>query len=523
VRASVWAHILGLLATAFLAVFLLYPLLVISWRSASPEALSRILSDPYYWARFGFTLGQALLSTVLTVLFALPAAVVFGRYDFRGKRLLRAAFMVPFVMPTVVAGAGFLALVGPRGSLGIDLRGTLLLLLVAHVFYNYPIVVRMVGSYLEAAAPRLREAAHTLGAGRLRTLLRVELPLAAPAIAAAASLVFIFTFTSFGVVLILTPNLTTVEVEIYRLTTRLLRLDAAAVLVIAQLLLVALVTRGYVRLQSRMRVELAGSGRPLPPPSGASRLLVAGQLVIAAALLLAPLGALTLQAFWPPGSPGPTMTGFLALTEAPRTATFTGAGEAVLNSLLFASGTMVLALLVGFAFAYGVVRGGWRWLDDASLLPLATSAVTLGFGYLLAFPRLATSPWGLLLAHTLVAFPFVARALLPALRALPASLTEAAATLGATARSRLWRVELPLLRPSFSAAAAFAFAISLGEFGATLVITRPEFATIPVAIFDRLGRPGATNYTSALALSVVLMVVTGVAMLALDRSDAGEL
>ena len=167
--------------------------------------------------------------------------------------------------------------------------------------------------------------------------------------------------------------------------------------------------------------------------------------------------------------------------------------------------------------------GGWRWLDALSLLPLATSAVTLGFGYLLAFPGLAVSPWGYILAHTLLAFPFVARSLLPALRGLPPGPLEAARVLGATPLRTLRRVEMPLLLPSFVAAAAFAFAVSLGEFGATLVISRPEYATIPVAIFDRLGRPGAANYGAALALSVLLMAVTAGVMLLLERFGQSEL
>ena len=517
------AQLLGFFSALFLLLFFGYPLAAILWRSAGFEAWLEITTNPYYWGRLGFTLGQALLSTALTLALGLPAALLFGRYDFRGKRLLRSAFTVPFVMPTVVAAVGFLALVGRRGLLGLDLRGTLTIILLAHVFYNFPVVVRIVGAYLEATAPQLREAARMLGANGWRTVVRVDLPLALPALAAAASLVFIFTFTSFGVILIMAPELATLEVEIYRLTSRLLRLDAAAVLVVAQLLAVAVVSRFYVSVQRRLSVRLTGSARPLPRPTGAMRPLLALQLLVAALIVLSPLLTLTVQAFWPPGAEGPTLAGFRGLLDAPLTVTFAGAGEAIGNSLKFAAGTTVLALALGFAFAFAVVRGGWQWLDELSLLPLAASAVSLGFGYLIAFPRLATSGWGLLLAHTLVAFPFVARALLPALRALPPAWNEAAATLGAGAWSRLRRLDLPLLRPALSSAAAFAFAVSMGEFGATLVITRPEFATIPVAIYDRLGRPGEANYASALALALLLMLVTAASMMILDRSGQGEL
>jgi thiamine transport system permease protein len=92
--------------------------------------------------------------------------------------------------------------------------------------------------------------------------------------------------------------------------------------------------------------------------------------------------------------------------------------------------------------------------------------------------------------------------------------------LGASPVGLLFRVELPLLTPSLITAASFAFAISLGEFGATLVIQSERFATLPIAIADRLGRPGATNYGAALALSFILMSVTAAIMLLLERFES---
>src|SRR5690606_33046575 len=193
-------------------------------------AFTATLSDGYYLERLAFTFGQALLSTLLTVALGLPTALLFARYRFLGRRALTAAFTVPFVMPTVVAGIGFLALVGPNGVVGADLRNTLAVILLAHVFYNFAVVARLVGGFLEGVAPRLEQAAATLGAGPWRSLWRVTLPLALPATLAAAALVFIFCFTSFGVILILAPAapFATLEVEVYRLTERLLQLDAAA-------------------------------------------------------------------------------------------------------------------------------------------------------------------------------------------------------------------------------------------------------------------------------------------------------
>jgi len=525
VQRPLTAHLCGALASAFLAAFLLYPLFVILLRSgSSPDALAEVLTNPYYLGRLRFTTFQALLSTLLTVLLGLPSALLFARFDFPGKRLLRSAFTIPFVMPTVVAAVGFLTLVGPRGLLPLDLRDTLGVILAAHVFYNYAVVVRIVGAYLEGVSPRLSEAAKMLGTSPARILLRVTLPLALPAVLAAATLVFIFCFTSFGVIVILAPapQFGTLEVEIYRLTARLLQLERAALLVLAQLFVVGGFTLLYTRLQARRAVPV-GRAHTLQKPRGVWAVLLTLNMLASGALILAPLLALVYRALWPDGGLVPDVRNFVALTEASRSVGFAGAGGAVLNSLRFALSSLAVSLLVGLGFAYAVVRGGWRALDALSLLPLATSAVTLGFGYLLAFPRLSGSAWGIVLAHSLIAFPFVVRSLLPALRGLPASLTEAASTLGSGPLRTLRRVELPLLAPSLVAASSFAFAVSMGEFGATLVLQRPEFATIPVAIFDRLGRPGAENYGAALALAVLLMLLTGAVMLLLERFGQGEL
>ncbi len=523
-------HLAGALATLFLSAFLVVPIVVIFARSLAPtadapfgEGFIAALTDQYYLGRLAFTLGQALLSTLLTVALGLPTALLLARYRFRGKRALTAAFSVPFVMPTVVAGIGFLALVGPRGVLGVDLRNTLAIVLLAHVFYNFAVVARVVGGFLEGVAPRLEEAASTLGATPWRTLRRVTLPLALPATLASALLVFLFCFTSFGVILILAPaaRFATLEVEIYRLTARLLALDAAAALALVQLILMVVVGFIYTRLQERLAVSVV-PGDATRAPRGSAHLLLGGTLLVTSALVLAPLLALSVQSFGSPGSPWPTARNYLGLLTQSHTVGFTDLWHALRNSLGFAFSSAALALVVGFLFAYAIARGGWRWLDQASLLPLATSPITLAFGYLLAYPALVGSVWGVPLAHALLAFPFVTRTLLPAYRAQPPALAAAASTLGAGQLRVLLRVELPLLRPAFLTAAAFAFAVSMGEFGATLLLVRPEFATLPVAIFDRLGRPGASNYGEALALGVVLMALTAAVMLVLQRRGRSE-
>jgi len=203
-------------------------------------------------------------------------------------------------------------------------------------------------------------------------------------------------------------------------------------------------------------------------------------------------------------------------------------GLAIRNSLLFASLTVVMALLIGVSTAYLLARGPQRLaraLDPIVLLPLGTSAVTLGLGYILALGHppldLRASPILVPIAHTLVAFPFVVRAVLPALRGLNPHWREAAAVMGASPW-RVWReVELPVVGRAVLVGAVFAFTISMGEFGATVLIARPEFPTMPVAIFRLLGQPGALNYGQALAMSALLMLVCALGFIAIERFRAG--
>jgi thiamine transport system permease protein len=151
------------------------------------------------------------------------------------------------------------------------------------------------------------------------------------------------------------------------------------------------------------------------------------------------------------------------------------------------------------------------------MLPLGTSAVTLGLGYIVTMGAWRTSLWLVPVAHTLIAAPFVLRTFLPALRSVDPRLREAAAVLGASPTRVWWHVDLRILWRALLVSAAFAFTISLGEFGATLLIYRPEMPTMPVVIYRALGQPGMSNYGQALAMSTLLMGVCAAALLLIER------
>ncbi|WP_130796162.1 ABC transporter permease [Streptomyces otsuchiensis] len=524
------------LPVAFFGLFFGYPVAAIVGRGLHVDGrwqfgrFAEVLSDPGIGQVLWFTTWQAAASTALTLLLALPGAYVLARFSFPGKQTLRAVVTVPFVLPTVVVGAAFLGLLGRGGLLndlwGVRLDTTVWAILLAHVFFNYAVVVRTVGGLWSQLDPRQEEAARLLGAGRFAAWRRVTLPALVPALAAAALMVFLFTFTSFGVVQILGgPGYATLEVEIYRQTAQMLDLPTASVLTLLQFAAVASMLGVHAwtvrRREGALRlVDPAATSRR---PHGAGEWsLLGGVLLSVVLLVLLPLGVLVERSLR--GPDGYSLIHYRALASADGGTFLVPPLEAVGNSLRFAAVATVIALVVGGLAAAALTRGAGRLVrgfDALLMLPLGTSAVTVGFGFLIALdapPLDLRSSWILVpLAQALVGVPFVVRVMLPVLRAVDDRLRQAASVLGASPL-RAWReVDLPMVRRALLLAAGFAFAVSLGEFGATVFIARPDEPTLPVAIARLLGRAGELNYGQAMALSTVLMLVCALTLLALER------
>jgi thiamine transport system permease protein len=551
------SSVLFLLPAAFLILFYFYPLASIfqeSFARSKEGPLAPFVfafTSPSVIKVIGFTFYQAALSTVATLAVGLPGAYLLARYRFSGQGLLRAFTTVPFVLPTLVVAAGFNALLGPHGwvNLGlmrvfslmappINFLNTLGAIILAHVFYNTTIVLRLVGDFWSRLDPRLEAAAQTLGADRWRIFEQVTLPLLTPAIAAAALLVFIFDFTSFGVILVLGgPSFSTLEVEIYRQTIAFFNLPLAAVLSLLQLAGTFGLTLIYTRLAASLSLPIttksqAITRRPLKTfgaKLGAS--LLSLTLIV---LLIAPLGALALRSVTRlepgPVSPGFTLAYYRELSVNRNNSLFyVSPLQAIGNSLLIAGATVVLSLVLGLSTASALIQSGPRsalW-ESLLMLPLGTSAVTLGLGFIVALDQppldLRASSLLLPLAHTLVAFPFVVRSLTPALRSIKPRLRQAATMLGASPIQVWMNVDLPIVGRAILVATTFAFAISLGEFGATAVIARPEHPTVPLAIYRFLSLPGALNYGQAMALSTILMLVCAAGILAIERLRVAEI
>ena len=495
----------------------------------APGAVLDVLARPRVHRVAWFTVWTSGLATLLAVALGLPAAYALHRLALPGRTAARAALLVPFVLPTVVVGVAFRQLLGEGGPLGfLGLDGTPVAIVCGLVFFNVAVVVRTVGVAWESLDPRPGQAAAALGASPWQVLRTVTLPALRPAIVGSASIVFLFCATAFGIVLTLGGvRYSTIETEIYLLTTTVFDLQAAAALSVLQIVAVI----GLLALSARLRATPDPTAQRVVSPVRAVRrsdapVVVATLLVLAAMLvpiLTLVLGSLSVGDGW-------GLDNYRALTTAgddqvllvPVTA-------ALATSLRTAVDAMWMALLVGGVVSLIVTRrshsvGERRvrsTLDGFFMLPLGVSAVTLGFGFLITLDEppldLRDSPLLVPMAQALVALPLVVRTLAPVLGGIDDRQRQAAASLGASPWRTLLTVDLPAVWKPMLAASGFAFAVSLGEFGATSFLARDTNPTLPIVIFRLIGHPGEMNYGMALAASVVLAVVTAVVVLAVER------
>ena len=537
-------------ASIFLLIFFFYPLMRIlglglDWNGLkeSWDQIARLAGSTIW-----FTFYQAFLSLLLTLLVGLPGAYLFAHYDFKGKKLFYALTAVPFMLPTVVVAAGFNALLGPRGWVNVALMdlyhleitpilfmNTLGAILLSHVFYNTTIVFRLVGNAWARLDPHLSQAARMMGAKPKDVFWKVSVPLLRPSILAAALLVFLFDFTSFGVILLLGgPHFATLEVEIFIQSVQMLNLPVAALLSIIQLLFTLVFSVLYSRVVARVSVVSKPTLNPMRKvKTWHSRILVSGMLFILVILFILPMVALPLRSIarFDPAmgdrmaqSAGLTLDYYRELFINRNGSLFYVAPiEALRNSLSYAGLTVLISLALGFPVASALVRPGRleRTLDPFLMLPLGASAVTLGLGYIVAFNQppfnFLTSAWLVPLAHSTIALPFVIRSLQPALAAIPDDYREAAAVLGASPLRAWFAVNWPLVGRATLAAGTFAFTVSLGEFGATSILARPENPTMPLAIYRFLSQPGGLNYGQATAMASLLMLVATLSILLIER------
>jgi thiamine transport system permease protein len=581
-RLALPAAILATLAT--LVVLFYYPVGSVLFAAVSVDGapslapLLDVLSDPFYtgvvhhafahprsvpagvlsWVQaglppvsfglFGFTAYQAALSTVASVALGLPGAYLLARFEFRSRATVRSLTILPFVLPAVMVAVGFLSMFGQRGVLNdalralalptVDLLFTLEIIVVAHAFYNAPLVVRLVANAWEAVDRRQVETARAMGASPLQAFRDVVLPELVPSLLTAALLTFVFTFMSFPIVLTLGgASLATVEVWLY---DKVQSLDMGEAATLATLETGASLALTYLYLRFEARQPSSRAGQPVPrrplvigwrtlaDPVRLSLFAYAG---LAAVVFVGPMASMVVESVTGPGGAFTTAYyRFLVDQQLATTAGTTRPLPAIRNSLLFGAGTLALAIPMGVVVSVVATRGrrGSRIAEALLTAPLAVSGIVVGLGLLqtLVFGttvfghRLTlTGPVAIVFAHAVAAYPFVTRNVTPALGGLDDRLGDAARSLGATRLRVLLDVELPLVASALVAGAAFAFAISIGEFDSTVLLAEGVSSdTMPVALERYIGnRSVGPSLGPATAMGTVLLAVTAGSFVVIDR------
>lgn len=500
----------------FLALFYAYPLARVLGAAASGPAWAW-LASPYVAGRLRVALLQAVLSVALALAAAVPLAWLHHGRAIPGGRYHLALHASIFVMPVFVVVYGL-------QLLGAGALPPLAAVVVANAYYNYGLAARVLHQALDRRPRRLEEAARVLGASPRAAFARVSLPLLLPSFAAVALLVFVFAFASFGVVLYLGQGeVSTLETLLYQsLGGAFPRRDRAAALALAQIALSLALLLAYAALQRRDRgLEKDPAPERAPAKPWHSALawgaLAAGLLPALAVLV----GGFQVRGEW-------SLEPWRALLDADDRAHVAGfdVWRAISLSLAYAATSVALALALTLLLAYGARSlGRLRPLVDAlSSLPLGTSSLVLGFGFLLAFGAgswldLRGSRVVIVVAHALVAFPFVARVVLPALDLHDARLDEAAALLGAPPRDVAWRVHLPLLAAPLAAAVGLGAAMSLGDFGASLVLMRPDNMGLSVWIARHDAPFDPLRKAQAVALAGLLLVLVAATYALAERAS----
>ena len=537
-----WRALFALPLTV-LILFFFIPVFSI-FRHITFSSLLDVLTNGYYRAVIGFTFMQAAVSTVFAVLTGLPGAWIMSHLDFKGKRFVNSLTTVPFVLPSVLVVLGFVLCFGNSGILnsfimkitGADKPPLKILysfkaIILAHTFYNFPVALRLISSAWRGISRSRINAAEILGAGRIRIFFTITLPALLPSIIAAASLIFIFCFMSFAVILVLGggPEYSTIEVEIYRLARISLDLKAAASLSLAGAVLTAVFTYIYIKLQKFASSDITESSTvktvKIRSLDSGTKFLLILYLILIITLIIGPLAAVVYRSFQArAGWSGELVFSFRSYAEILSRDSML---RSIRSSLVIAFGTMIISIPAGLTAAYITARSLIKFTSAAEtlfMMPMGVSAIVIGLGYYSLLTFMPESDSGseiiIILAHTVIALPFIVRTLTTGIRGISTSLIDASNTLGAGFFRTFRRVELPLLKGSIISASAFAFCISAGEINAALILSDGSAATIPIAVYRLIS---SYKFFAACAMGTVLMLICAAAFYLIDRFGGDDI
>lgn len=492
-----------------------FPLLV-TLSSTNLESLKESVTNSYYIYILSFTFKQASLSALLSLLVGLPGAYILAYRDFHCKRFIRALFTIPFVLPPILVVLGFVIFYGNSGYLnkilmaifGLEKAPLKILysfksVLLAHTFYNFPIVITLVSNSMRKIDHSCEEAAIAEGASNFEVFSKIILPRVLPAAVSATIIVFLYCFTSFSIILVLGggPSLTTLEVEIYRQAKTASNIEMAASLSILSTLTVLFVLFINSFIENRSSVFEADYTEIKTKKMNA---LERSYLTVAILFVLLPLISIFIKA-------GTEKAWEVALSTL----------ESAYNSVKVATLSSVVSTLLALSTAYllSSVKGKMRgFLSSYLTLPMVTSSVITGLSYYVVVKKFffVPTPILLILSHAILAMPFCLKSIRSVWKDMPLDIIESARSTGATERQIFYKIQLPILRPAVRSSLLFSFAISMGELNSTMILAGSSFRTIPLQIYRLVG---SYNYEGACALGVVLCVICFLAFSFVSSDD----
>ena len=526
---------LGLIALIFLA-FFVSPLIHLVMTGigdlASRSSVAGGAVAPGLGRTLKFSALQAFLSSVLSVAAALPGAYAISHYRFRARRFFQSLSLVPFVLPSVIVIICMISFYGRSGVLNTILGTKFNLIynfsgiLLAHLFYNFAIALRIVGDGWSRISDEYGEVARGLGDTRSRVFFKITLPLLLPSIASALVLVFIYCFMSFGIVLVFGGvKYATLEVRIYQELFQRLDYARGSVYAVVQLG----VSVGFLAISS----SLAGrqSGRktsirravPLKHASTPVRVAISLYWVLVAVFVFGPICSMVYRSFVGPS--GMTLAPYRALFES-------GAGArnveglirstipaVIARSLFMAvlSGTATFVIAVSAALLLRRRRAPfWRGFYQ---MPLGMTVVGLAAGLRLLFGEIIPPLVLVMIGQFFLAFPMVFRIASTVVGDLHQGLIECAQSLGARPGYALRTVTIPVLRRGLINAYAFAIALVFADFTIVLGVGRGAIVTFPVAIYRLIG---FRSFDFALALSGLYILFCLLLFIVIDRTSFSE-
>lgn len=530
----------------FLFLFLILPLFnlfvlsIIYKNQLSIDNYLSILTHPLNIYFLIWDIKQALITTILSVMIGLPFSYMLSSYSFPGKQIIKALITIPFILPPIVVLMSFITVFGTGGWINelsisyfgfpfIKIFNTTEGIILAHLFYNIPLIIRITENGWNSMDQELVLVAKSLGSTRLNYLLKVIIPSLLPSLLISSLLVFIYAFNSFAIVLILGGvQYQTLEVRIYSLVKQFFDYNQAAALTMFQLFINICIIIIYIYYNSKYDSPTRPNRYERPKkknifydfsiPKLIKIVVLMFNSILVFIICVVPIIGVIFRSFTDQN--GNFTLKYFTNLFGTRLLSFIGMKPEtmIFNTLVIGLIVLVisisLALLLNYGLNYeteykGSPKLGFHHLTGLIvIIPLTVSSVSIAFSMFSLYKGsfiYINSSISIILAHVLIAFPFANRIIASARSNIDRTYLTVGQSLGLSRTMTFIKIEIPLLFPYIIVAGLFSLAISIGEFGATNFIAKGDFATIPVGIYRLIN---SRNIGEAAAFSSILIGVT---------------